>query len=422
MALKDIMDVFGGKKSDGELVRKDQAAQAIMNSGDFPVLRASELDAGSYKKIPLAGMAALGASFAQLPASARTMVQTVQTTIKTNETLFVGVNPKNVQGFLRMNDLGTVGNIIRENEQGKQVIAGRMRFKPVGDLLPGTQTTTTVLPIDPTTMMIAAALMQIEKKLDNLQKTADDILRFLTVDKQSRQRGNLNVLGEIFEEYKQDCSNEKRNALRNVEVQAIKREAQQDILFYQEQIAKELQKQQLIHGLQQAQSMLEGTSKEFQEYRLACYLYAFASFLDVLLQKSFESAALDSVKRKMEEISDRYRKLYSDCRTRLEKYQKTSLETQLIGGIGSLAKTVGKAIGSVPVLRDGSVDEALIHAGDTLDSRGQEWLAKKLERFEELEDDRMRTFIENVQSVDLLYNQPRSMLTDGESIYILERA
>lgn len=421
MPLKNIFKSHSDKKPNSDLVPNNQT-QGIMTSDDFPIVRAGEMDMNRYQRIPIAGLAALGSSFAQLPASARTIVQTVKTTIETNETLFIGVNPKNVEGYLRMNQYGTVGNIMQVNEQGKNIIAGRMRFKPVGNIAPAAQTTTTMIPIDPTSMMVAAALVHIEQKLDDLQKTAEDILQFLTIDKQAKQRGNLNMLGEIFEEYKQDSSNEKRCELRSVAVQTIKKEALQDILFYQEQISRKMKKQQLIHGLQQAKSMLANTMKGFQEYKLACYLYSFASFLDVLLRKDFSAQMLGNVKRKMTEVADRYAQLYTDCHAQLAKYQRTSVETQILGGIGSAAKSVGKALGSVPVLNKGSFNEALVNAGDALDGHSRDMLMRALSEFETMEDTGIHTFMENIETVNLMHNAPNGLLTDGDNLYLLQPA
>ena len=154
----------------------------------FPVVELTENEISNAKKIPIASLAALGAAFSQIPEAARTIVKTTTSEIATNETLFVGINPKGIPGYLLQNEYGTVGNIMQINNQGKHVIAGRMRFKPV-EGLPVASTTTTVVPYDPTMLVVAIALMTIEKKLDGIQNSIDKVLRFLESDKQARQRG-----------------------------------------------------------------------------------------------------------------------------------------------------------------------------------------------------------------------------------------
>ena len=242
MALKDAWNALIGKSSTTEIVAQEDTALAPVASDAFPVVRMNPNQLAAYKQIPLASLASLGTAFAQLPEGARTVVQTVTRNVATKETLFVGVNPKGVQGFLRADANGTVGNIMQVNAQGKQVIAGRMRFKAV-DQLPMQESVSTVLPVDPMLMVVAVALMTIEKKLDGIQKSVEEVLQFLKLEKQSVQRGNLNMLAEIMDEYKLNCQNEQFCLSRSQAVLAIKKDSHRDILFYQEQIATELQKQ-----------------------------------------------------------------------------------------------------------------------------------------------------------------------------------
>ena len=157
---------------------KDQKDLVNVPSDMFPVMKNPDGQVAAYKQVPLASLAALGTAFAQLPESTRTVVQSVTKSIATNETLFVGINPKGVSGYLTAKANGTVGNIMRINDQGKHVIAGRLRFKPI-DGLPITETTSTVVPIDPVTMAIAVALVAVEQKLDGIQKSVEEVLQFL---------------------------------------------------------------------------------------------------------------------------------------------------------------------------------------------------------------------------------------------------
>ena len=59
--------------------------------------------------------------------------------------------------------------------------------------------------VDPATLAaqaaMAAVMMEINKKLDNIQETQQKILDFLEQDKQAEQQADLNVLTEILEGY-----------------------------------------------------------------------------------------------------------------------------------------------------------------------------------------------------------------------------
>ena len=83
-------------------------------------------------------------------------------------------------------------------------------------------------------------------------------------------------------------------------------------------------------------------------------------------------------------------------------------------------KSFGKAIATVPIIRKGPVDEALINAGNSLGKFNRDSTWKKLEVFEPFADNRMNSFIENLQTVNLLYNIENAMLTDGSNLYVLK--
>ena len=106
----------------------------------------------------------------------------------------------------------------------------------------------------------------------------------------------------------------------------------------------------------------------------------------------------------------------------MAKYQRSSIEAQIVGGIGVAAKGLGKAIASVPVIRDGPVDEALISAGESIGEFNRDTVQRKLQAFEVFEDNRMNHFVENLQSVNLLHNTENAMITDGTHLYLLQPA
>ena len=79
-----------------------------------------------------------------------------------------------------------------------------MRFKTLDTGVPVKQVNEMTMPFNYIDAVIAAGLVQINRKLDALQAKADEILHFLKLEKQTRQRGNLNMLAEIFDEYKEN--------------------------------------------------------------------------------------------------------------------------------------------------------------------------------------------------------------------------
>ena len=86
------------------------------------------------------------------------------------------------------------------------------------------------------------------------------------------------------------------------------------------------------------------------------------------------------------------------------------------------AKGLGKAIGSIPVIKEGPVDEALISAGIYLGRKNRDTVENSVNTLAAFADDRMSAFIEGLTSVNLMYNAENSMITDGENIYVLSMA
>ena len=418
MALKDVWKKLTEKNDSTDIAPIDSTEITPFVSEAFPVVKLSAGQLSAYKSIPLASLTSLGTAFSQLSEGARTIVQSCTKVASNGEKLYTVVNPKGIQGDWQIGKFGINGNIMRVNPQGKNIVAGRLEFREHNGLL--TETTTTTLPLDPMLMVVAVALMTIEKKLNGIQKSVEEVLQFLKQEKQSKQRGNLNMLAEIMEDYKLNCQSEAFCMSRMNEVLSIKTAAYQDIDFYQNQIASELQKQKGFHGAKDAQSVLDSVTYQFAEYQLACHLFAYSSFLDILLQKNFDIALIESTTQKMLIMVKRYEELYADCHAQIAKYQRSAIETKILEGIGVATKGLGKAIGAVPLINRGPVDEALISAGDSIGKHNQEVIERKLQSFEAFEPNRMTPFIENLQSVSALYNTENAMITDGENLYILQ--
>ena len=407
------------KKSVPTETENGLAIQQIADADLFPIVKIPEISLQKYNKIPISGLASLGAAFSKLPLSARTITQTKTSEAALKETLFVGINPRKISGFLRADQYGTVGNIMQVNEQGKQVIAGRMRFKPV-DNLPLNESYSITMPIDPTLMVVAVAVMAIEQKIDKLQESVENVLRFLELEKQSKQRGNLKKLTEIAEDYKVYCEDKEFCENRNFIVQKIQTEALADIEFYKENTASQLQKQKSVHTSLNADSLMNDVIRELAEYQLSCYLYSYSTFMDTMLRKDFSSENITRIKERMQTVLSAYDNLYLDCYSQIEKYQHSSIDTKVINSVGVAIKGVGKAVGSIPFIKDGQIDETLIEIGTKLNNKSNSVIGYKLETIKGFKDTHIMPFIDNLSSIDLMYNRENGLLTDGENIYALQ--
>lgn len=155
MAIKDMMKSLIGKKESTVPEASPEKATGLLTSEDFPIYQAADVDLNKYQKFPLMELATLGAAFATLPESARTISKTVTTHIAMDRPVFAGIWPKDVCGAMIDKGLGFSGNITGIKPQSGTGIVGRMHFDLLENGVPVTRTMNTVVPFDPMTMAIA---------------------------------------------------------------------------------------------------------------------------------------------------------------------------------------------------------------------------------------------------------------------------
>lgn len=390
----------------------------VINAMDFAdgftVEKISEMKLNKAKKIPISNLALLGTAFSQMSEAARTTVTTVTSEIKM-ENLYRGIWPEGANGKLAFNINGaTVGNIM-----GEKGIDSRMLFKPIGGVSVE-NTITSIKSIDPTMMAVAVALMEINRKLDGIQSSIDEVLRFLETDKQANQRGNLQTLAEIMEDFKQKGNDSKFCENRNHTVQEIQRDARHDIEFYKTRIETAVKKKKTFHSRKDVREYVDSITTNFAEYQLACYLYAYSTFLDTVLRKDFEEGSIDSCRSKIIRIAEDYDALFRECRAQIASYQRSSVGNKMVGGIGKTADTLGKAIRSIPVIEKSPVDELLLDAGDVLRDANKDTVKAQVNNLEVLENNRMGDFLNGIGVAGALCNRKSAMITDGMNLYVFD--
>ena len=137
-------------------------------------------------------LSALGSGFAIV---ANELSNTAQS-VPSDEVLYRCVFQQGVTGHLAefKEGSGYTGTIV--NETG---IASQARWIPA-------EGTEQVLQFNPTTLIIATALMNIDQKLDQIMATQEEILQFLHEDKESDLEGAVNMLSDTLEQYRYNSS------------------------------------------------------------------------------------------------------------------------------------------------------------------------------------------------------------------------
>lgn len=379
--------------------RRESSLQAMMDVECMPVMPELDLAMSSDTKIPLTELTTLGVAFQPIASAIQTAVSG-----------------------------GGGSGIYFVNTMGKQMFTTSGGTEFIGSLqtatgtVGGGQARLTELACDPTMLFMAAALMSIEKKLDTIQETQEEILDFLEEKERAKLQGNLNVLGEVLTNFKYNWDNQTYKTNKHILIQQIKKDSEESIVLYRDQIAKKLKKRSFIHSDQEVKGTLKKLETQFKDYQLALYLYSYATFLEVMLLSNFAKGYLDSVEQRISEYSLQYRTLYTECYSLMEDYSKSSIQAGVLSGLAVASKFVGEAIAKVPVISNSQLDENLIEAGSRLDKHGSKRATTALEGLAQTRMSVTLPFVENIRAVNDLYNKPAIYLFDGNNMYVRQLA
>lgn len=384
-----------------ETTKKNAIIRAMTEIECYPIIQ-EDVAIQEYTKVPLGQLSAMGATFASVAPAFQNVMQNMASS-GVGETLYKMVIPNGVHGTVN-----SVGNIT--NASGK--IVGRARFVEAGASAAGT-----VAQINPAVMLMAVAISSVTKKLDQLEEAQKDIIEFLQLKEKAVLKGNIAVLQEVLDEYKYNWDNEKYKNNKHIQVQEIKRDAEQSIIFCREQIEKKVAKKGLLHSDRDVKSKIQKVLYEFKDYELAMYIFAFSSFMEVMLLENFDAGYLSSVTKKIELYAGQYRELHQKCYELIEGDSKTSVQAYVLKGVAGLNKVLGKGIAKIPKISAGQVDEALIGAGEKVDSFSEKRIESTMELFAREECSCVRPFVDNITAVNMIYNEPLELLFDRDNIY-----
>ena len=269
---------------------------------------------------------------------------------------------------------------------------------------------------------MAVALMAIEKKLDAIHETQKEILAFLELKEEAKLKGNLNALTDVLNNYKYNWDNDKYKDHKHILVQDIKRESEQSIILYREQLTKALNKKAMFRSGQEVKSTLNKTMTRLNDYQLALYTFSFSSFLEIMLLENFDTNYLRSIAGKIQEYSGDYTTLYEKCAEKIEKDSKTSLEGYALKGLSKISNGTGKIVEKIPVISRSQIDENFIKVGGIIQGLDIIRTQKIMQILSDSQTDYIGSFVESIQTIDNLFNQTMQLMFDSENIYIAKVA
>ena len=367
-----------------------------------------EISSAKTLSMPIAELALLGAGVSSLIPALRTVTQT---------TTF------NTQGLYQLANAG-VGDVLKVAKNGNfwgafKTADGASKFAQLQVAGPLSATNTVAMPIDPATMMMAVALFAIEQQLKGIEKMQKQILSFLEIEKESEIEADVEILSKIITTYKNNWNNEHFVASNHKMVLDIQRTARKNMLSYKKKVAELLDSKKLIVAQSKVKSTLNDLQKKFKYYRLSLYTFSMASLIEIMLSGNFKEEYISDVKAEIKKFSLEYRDLFTECSMYLEKMTSVSVEANVMKGIGVASKAVGKFIGSIPVVKEGQVDEFLQDSGAHLKENALDMQKNVIVAFAELHNPGTGVFMEKMDDMIQIYNHTDRICFDDKKIYLL---
>ena len=358
--------------------------------------------------VPIAELTTLGAGVSSLIPALRTVTQT--TTINTT-------------GLYQLAN-ASVGDTLKVASNGNfwgafKTADGASKFAQLKSAEPLTATTQSVAAINPATIMMAVALFSIEQKIGEIEKMQKQIVSFLEIEKESEIEADLETLSNIIINYKFNWDNEHFIASNHKLVLDIQRTARKNMNGYQKKVADILKSKKIVTMQNQVNSTLKDLQKKFKYYRLSLYTFSMASLTEIMLSGNFKEEYITGIKNEIERLSSVYRDLFNECSVYLEKTSEVSIESNVLKGIGTASKAVGKFIGNIPLIKESRIDEFLQDSGNHIKSNAKEIEIGTITAFAEIRNPETRVFIDKMEDMIQIYNHTEKICLDDKTIYLI---
>lgn len=364
----------------------------------------TEIERGNAITVPLVQLGLLGGTVASMIPAFRTVTQTTTT---------------DATGLYRLVSKGELKTAQGGNLWGAVKIHGESKMAKFQKAGPLSATDTVTMPIDPATMMMAAALFVIEQQLGNIEEMGEQIISFLEIEKESKIEADVKTLTSIIANYKYNWDNKLFVASNHKMVLDIQRSSREHMISYQRMVSDSLKSKSLIVGQSKVAAALDGLMKKFKYYKLSLFSYSLASMLEVMLSGNFKEEYLQGICHELEEQGAAYRDLFTKSSVYLEKISGTAIEKSVLKGIGTTSVTLGKIVGELPLLKKGSADEFLQNRGLKLSNQAEKLESAAVRSFAEIRDPGIRVFVSRMTDMSQIYNHTSDICFDEKNIYLI---
>ena len=401
----------------GEIINLNSASEIASVSGEDALLEITQgilvdarttLDSKKSLSVPIAELATLGAGVSSLIPALNTITQT--STIA-------------MDGLYSLANAG-VGDVLKVVKNGNfwgafKTADGASKFAQLQATGPISATTQTVAAINPATMMMAVALFSIEQELGKIEEMQKQIISFLEIEKESEIEADVETLMGIVRKYKMNWDNEHYVASNHKMVLDIQRTARKNMLGYQKKITEIIGKKQRIVAQANVKQAFTDLEKKFKYYRLSLYTFSLSSLMEIMLSGNFKESYIEGIKDEIREMTETYRSLFDKSSHYLEKIGGSALEANVLKGVGTAGKAVGKFIGSIPLIKEGPVDEFLQESGAQIKKNAIGMEKEAVHSFASISNPGTRVFMDKMEDMIQIYNHTEQICFDDKRICLV---
>lgn len=370
-----------------------------------------EVDVAGSFKLPLDQMASLGVGFGSLPTMFRSVTTTISAPTLLQATDKLG-NPLDPAVLQRFSDGSGMLGSFRDAATG----FGQARLHQID---PGTIQSVATMPYDPTMLFMAAALAQINQKLDAIQDTVNEMFEYMRLKDKAELRGNVKTLEDVLEAYRYNWNNDIWRKNAHMKVVDNKQESEKAIIHLRAQIRAKMGEKGPVELRFAVGGRLDKVLDRLKEYQLATYTYSFAAFLEPMLSENFDEANLNAIAAKISDHGNEYRKLYTECYNAIEESSKASADAVALRGASAAFAGLGAFVKQTPLGERTSVDETFEKAARGVGSFNEGQTRSLMEKLLHAKAPNVLPFKQSLEVVNDLHNHPYQLAADGESVYLL---
>ena len=262
--------------------------------------------------------------------------------------------------------------------------------------------------------VFSAILVVINSKLTDIIAREKAIVEFLEIDKQTALKADFLTLNTIVREYHHNFDNEKFLHSREAQVIEIRRNAEHNVLFY-----KELAEKRIVgfkKGVHiEIDKALNEIQTRFKYYRLALYIYAYSSFLDVVLLENFSEEFINSIIEDITNHSTQYIDFYNETSKTVKQMAEKSGKSQAMKGVSSITGAFSKLFSKMKANKQA---DKLENSSKSMAEKRESSVEDLVTRFSDNKDAGVDDVIENLNYLKNLYNKESDVIIDSEYIYI----